>query len=145
MQQRSAIRRRVMVPLVVASTVGLMTACASTPQRTQLYYWDEAYPASVYQYTKQEADATEHVSKLEQVKLNADNANRQLPPGFLAHLALLHTQLGNEAVSRDYLMQEARLYPEAQHFVQFLITQPQATAQPAGRGASTSQTQGATP
>ncbi len=107
----------------------LMSACASPP--SSLYDWG-AYPQAMAIHLRESGgDAARQASLLEEQLQKAAGAARAAPPGLHAHLALLYTQLGNEALAVRHLQAEKALYPEGAAYMDFLlknVRQPAAKA-----------------
>jgi hypothetical protein len=104
--------------LLVLAAV-LITGCASKP--TTLYDWG-AYPQALAVHLRESGgDAARQASLLEDQLQRAAGAARAAPPGLHAHLALLHTQLGNEALALRHLQAEKALYPESAAYMDFLL------------------------
>jgi hypothetical protein len=104
--------------LLVLAAV-LITGCASPP--TTLYDWG-AYPQALAVHLRESGgDAARQASLLEGQLQRAAGAARAAPPGLHAHLALLHTQLGNEALALRHLQAEKALYPESAAYMDFLL------------------------
>jgi len=86
-----------------------------------LYDWG-AYPQALALHLKQSGgDAARQASRLEEQLQRAGGAACAAPPGLHAHLALLHAQLGNEALALRHLQAEKALYPEAAPYMDFLL------------------------
>jgi hypothetical protein len=97
----------------------LSTGCATA--LPALYDWG-AYPqALAVQLRQSGGDAASQASRLEEQLQRAGGAARAAPPGLHAHLALPHTQLGNEALALRHLQAEKALYPEAAPYMDFLL------------------------
>ncbi len=104
--------------LLVLAAV-LITGCASQP--TTLYDWG-AYPqALALQLRQAGGDAARQAALLEDHLQRGAGAARAAPPGLHAHLALLHTQLGNEALALRHLEAEKSLYPESAAYMDHLL------------------------
>lgn len=97
----------------------LIAGCASPP--ATLYDWG-AYPQALALHLRQSGgDAARQAALLEDQLQRAAGAARAAPPGLHAHLALLHTQLGNEAIALRHLAAEKALYPESAAYMDFLM------------------------
>jgi hypothetical protein len=105
--------------LVLVAAVG--AGCATTPHT--LYDWG-TYPQALMVHLRESGgDAARQVSRLEEQLQRGAGAARAAPPGLHAHLALLHTQLGNEAQALRHLQAEKALYPESAAYIDFLLRQ----------------------
>jgi hypothetical protein len=110
------------VCLVTALTAG----CATTP--ATLYDWG-IYPEALAAHIKESGgDAARQASRLEDQLQRAAGTARGAPPGLHAHLALLHTHLGNEATALRHLQAEKARYPESATYMDFLIRNARRTA-----------------
>jgi hypothetical protein len=104
---------------LLAMAAVLSTGCATPP--ATLYDWG-TYPQALALHLRQSGgDAARQASWLEEQLQRAAGAARAAPPGLHAHLALLHTQLGNEALALRHLQAEKALYPEAGPYMDFLL------------------------
>jgi hypothetical protein len=105
--------------LLALAVAVLMSACASPP--SSLYDWG-AYPQALAVHLRESGgDAARQASLLEEQLQKAAGAARAAPPGLHAHLALLYTQLGNEALAVRHLQAEKALYPEGAAYMDFLL------------------------
>jgi len=107
--------------LASAATL-LISGCADDSPR-QLYYWDDAYTGSVYEYLSEEGDAGAQIAALEESLQKAYQRAAKAPPGLHAHLGLLYLSQGNGAKFKAYVEKEAQLYPESRDYAMFLLNQ----------------------
>lgn len=97
-----------------------------------LYQWD-GYQAALYEHLKSNGgDPGAQIAKLEaQLQKNAAMGAAN-PPGLRAHLALLHSRMGNDDAARQHLQAEKAQFPESSAYVDFLLktrgAQPAAAA-----------------
>lgn len=104
---------------LLAMAAVLSAGCATPP--ATLYDWG-TYPQALALHLRQSGgDAARQASQLEEQLQRAGGVARAAPPGLHAHLALLHTQLGNEALALRHLQAEKALYPEAAPYMDFLM------------------------
>jgi len=104
--------------LTVLATA-LITGCATPP--STLYDWG-TYPQALAVHLRQAGgDAARQASLLEEHLQRTAGASRASPPGLHAHLALLYTQLGNEALAVRHLQTEKSLYPESAAYMDMLL------------------------
>jgi hypothetical protein len=97
----------------------LITGCATPP--STLYDWG-TYPQALAVHLRQAGgDAARQASLLEEHLQRSAGAARAAPPGLHAHLALLYTQLGNEALAVRHLQMEKTLYPESAAYMDLLL------------------------
>lgn len=104
---------------VAAFAVLLLVGCAQ--QRKPMYQW-EGYQRQVYEYLK--GDGTGHAEQLGVMQAQAEKvraSGQALPPGFRAHLGMLHLQLGNLDEARRGFEAEKTAFPEATPYMDFLL------------------------
>lgn len=110
---------RPLTRLLAAGLVGLLGACAQAPK--PLYHW-EGYQRGVYEFLK--GDGITADEQLTQMLAQAEKARGQgaaLPPGFRAHVGLLQLQAGRVDEARDSFIAEKTAFPEATHYMNFLL------------------------
>lgn len=111
--------RRSATWLLGAAVVALLAACVQAPK--PLYHW-EGYQRGVYEFLK--GDGIGADEQLTQMLAQADKARGRdaaLPPGFRAHLGLLQLQSGRVDEARDSFIAEKTAFPEASHYMDFLL------------------------
>ena len=110
--------RRVCRASVVAIACGL-AACAAPPKT--IYQWGD-YQGALYEYLRGNgADPGAQIARLEaEVEKNAATAKAS-PPGLHGHLALLYSQLGDDANAIRHLQAERALFPESAAYIDFLL------------------------
>lgn len=59
---------------------------------------------------------------MESMRLTYIAQNKVPPPGFYAHLGLLHEKRGNFEEMNSCFQNEMRLYSESEHFMNFLLS-----------------------
>ncbi|MDR7296887.1 hypothetical protein J2X16_002234 [Pelomonas aquatica] len=116
--------------LALVATVALV-GCAQ-PGPKPLYQWDGYQPA-VYQYLKSNgSEPGAQIPVLEaQIEKNRA-AGVASPPGMHAHLALLHSKMGDDVAARRHLEAERAQFPESAAYVDFLL---KTTTKDAGKSA----------
>ncbi len=105
----------------------LLAGCAKPP--ATLYEWD-GYQRQVYEYLN--GDGKPQAEQLTVLQAQAEKARaggRALPPGFRAHLGLLHIQMGSLDEARQMLEAEKLAFPESSPYMDFLLQRM--SAQPA--------------
>lgn len=95
--------------LIVTAAL-LLTACASGPQKK--YEWG-TYEQSLYDYYKTPADLTALVSSVETTIVNAEKANRPVPPGLYAEYGFLLLQQGKSKDAVGFFDKEKARWPES--------------------------------
>lgn len=100
-------------------SVLLIAGCAKPP--ATLYQWD-GYQRLVYEYLN--GDGRPQPQQLDELQAQAEQARaggRALPPGFRAHLGLLHIQQGSLDQARQMLEAEKAAFPESTPYMDFLL------------------------
>jgi len=120
--------RRAVVAALALSTAA-MAGCV-TPQRS-LYYWGDYQPV-VYSHFKGDAAEAQQV-RLEKLAHEAQSRGQPVPPGFNAHLGLLHLNTGQLDQARAAFEAEAALFPESRPYMNFLLSKFAAQAVGAAR------------
>lgn len=100
--------------LLIATTVG----CAS--KTNTLYQWQD-YEPQVYQYLTHDSAPEAQIESLEKGLVQANAQNRQVPPGYHAHLGMLYGQIGKTDQMVQQFKTEQVLYPESAQYMQFLL------------------------
>lgn len=96
----------------------LAGGCASKPT---LYYWG-SYQPQVYAYLRaQDGDHAAEIIALQKTLEEARAANKALPPGFHAHLGMLHIAEGKPELARQAFETEKALFPESAGFMDFML------------------------
>ncbi|MDR0314290.1 MAG: DUF4810 domain-containing protein [Treponema sp.] len=105
-----------LIILTLVITVCL-SGCASNKQ---IYYWGN-YETLIYAYLKGESPGSQLLS-LERDRGRIEADGKKAPPGFYAHIGLLHMELGNIAEAILCFETEKYLFPEAATYMDFLLT-----------------------
>ncbi|WP_229443554.1 DUF4810 domain-containing protein [Massilia psychrophila] len=99
--------------------IGSLVGCAHAP--APMYQWD-AYQRNVYQFLKHEdANPGEQIRLMQAQIERAKIAGTRLPPGFRAHIAMLHLQLGQYEDAQQQFKAEKAAFPESSHYMEFLM------------------------
>ena len=104
---------------IVAVACVLLAGCAA-PQKP-LYHW-EGYQRQVYEYLKN--DGTAPAEQLAAMQAQAEKARATgsvLPPGFRAHLAMVHLRLGHGQEARELIEAEKIAFPESAQYMDFVL------------------------
>ncbi len=86
-----------------------------------LYNWGQ-FPKQQYQYLSREG-----FSPLQQIQAMQEHMDRTqseqlaLPPGFRAHLGILHLQAGNPQVAKAMWLAEKAAFPESAVYIDTLL------------------------
>jgi hypothetical protein len=108
-------RTAAMLVVVAAALAG----CAAGPK--PLYHW-EGYQRQVYEFLKGDGTApTEQMTVMQAQAEKARAAGAALPPGFRAHLGLLHIRLGRYDEARQMLEAEKAAFPESSTYMDFVL------------------------
>lgn len=105
---------------LILLTISLFMGGCAVKKDENIYYWDNAYSSSVYEYLNQEGDANKQISDLENLIQTAYEKGKKVPPGTHAHLGLLYSNLGNISKSTYHLDKEMELFPESKAYISFL-------------------------
>jgi hypothetical protein len=124
---RAAMFRRLAAATVLLTLVG----CAA--QLKPLYSWEK--------FARQQYDTLlrEGVSPLDQIasmNAHAEAARAKqdsLPPGFRAHLGMLHLSIGNANAARDFWMAEKAAFPESSQYMDALLKKIQGSDKSASK------------
>ena len=96
-----------------------LSGCASKPR--SLYYWGN-YQPELYGYLKGDSKGhKEQIGSLEEPLQKARSQDMHLPPGYYAHVGLLHLEDGNLDEFKKFLEIEKELFPESAEYVGFLL------------------------
>ncbi|MEM9380494.1 MAG: DUF4810 domain-containing protein [Planctomycetota bacterium] len=97
-------------------------ALAGCGQSTSLYVWGP-YQDSVWKSTYGEGvtDVGADIDALNATVERAIASGKQPPPGMHAHIGMLYSQRGELDTALAAFEAEKELYPEAEHFMDFLI------------------------
>jgi hypothetical protein len=109
----------VSVPWAAAVVLALLSGCAQPPKT--LYFW-ENFPRQQYAALLREGTGLdEQIRVMEAHAEKARAANAALPPGFRAHLGLLHLSSGNSAAARQMWQAEKLAFPESSPYMDKLL------------------------
>jgi hypothetical protein len=107
------------VKLLAAAAIVSLTGCATAPK--PLYHW-EGYQRLVYEHLKGEgSNPNEQLAALQAQAEKARAAGAALPPGFRAHVAMLHLQLGRHDEAQQMIEAEKAAFPESTQFMDFVL------------------------
>lgn len=110
--------------VALLGVISVASGCATrAPQ--PLYQWG-SYQAQVYAYMKGDGSPLEQYEALQKDMQEAQAKGKSLPPGFLAHMALLEMKLGQDALATTHLEQEKAMFPESAAYVDWLLKQKHA-------------------
>lgn len=106
-------------PGVVVLLAATLTGCVQPPK--QLYMW-EAFPKQQYDALLRESmNASEQIATMELHVEKARAAGTSLPPGFRAHLGMLHLSAGNAEQARTLWQAEKAAFPESSAYIDRLL------------------------
>lgn len=122
MMYQSAIRPFGLATLTLSAV--LVSGCANRP--APLYAWG-SYQTQVYAHFKaQKTSPQEQLLALEKDLELAAAKGATPPPGFHAHMGLLHLSLGQDGQAAQAFLTEKRLFPESAAYVDFLMNKNKA-------------------
>jgi tetratricopeptide repeat protein len=113
----------------MASKIGLaslgalalvIAGCSNASGPRSLYYWDGTYSSSLYSYLNEDGDATEQISRLENLVQNSTQRGYKVAPGLYAHLGLLYLNNGNLGVANANFDKEVQNFPESREYINFI-------------------------
>jgi hypothetical protein len=105
--------------LAVAVALLALVGCAS---RSPLLYSWESFPRLQYDILLREGASP--LAQIAAMNAHAESAkakNVALPPGFRAHLGMLHLSVGNADAARDLWSAEKVAFPESAHYMNSLL------------------------
>jgi hypothetical protein len=109
---------KIQILFVITLNALIISACASPPE--PLYSWGN-YETQVYAFLNRESSPHEQLGVLELELQLILTSGKRVPPGFFAHLGMLHTETGNHAGAIAYFMEEKALFPESAVFMDFIL------------------------
>ena len=98
----------------------LLVGCGNAGGPRSLYYWDGTYSSSLYSYLNEDGDATEQISRLENLVQTSTQRGYKVAPGLYAHLGLLYLNNGNLGVANANFDKEVENFPESKEFINFI-------------------------
>ena len=98
----------------------LLAGCGNAGGPRSLYYWDGTYSSSLYSYLSEDGDATEQISRLENLVQTSTQRGYKVAPGLYAHLGLLYLNNGNLGVANANFDKEVENFPESREFINFI-------------------------
>ena len=106
----------------------VLVGCVQAPK--QLYVW-ETFPRQQYEaLLRPGATSESQIVTLEAHAEKARATNGALPPGFRAHLGMLHLASGNAAAARQMWQAEKLAFPESAPYIDTLLKRLERAAQP---------------
>ena len=98
----------------------LLAGCGNAGGPRSLYYWDGTYSSSLYSYLNEDGDATEQISRLENLVQISTQKGYKIAPGVYAHLGLLYLNNGNLGAANANFDKEAQNFPESREYINFI-------------------------
>ena len=98
----------------------LLAGCGNAGGPRSLYYWDGTYSSSLYSYLNEDGDATEQISRLENLVQLSTQKGYKVAPGLYAHLGLLYLNNGNLGAANANFDKEVQNFPESKEFINFI-------------------------
>lgn len=95
-----------------------LAACAGPPT---LYQWGP-YESQLYSHFKSESPQAQ-IDVMEKHAQIVRDSGKSLPPGYMAHLAVLYGQVGRDADQMSALQKEKDNFPESKNYIDRLIGQ----------------------
>ena len=91
----------------------LLAGCGNAGGPRSLYYWNGTYSKALYTYLNEEGDATEQISRLENLVQISTQKGYKVAPGLYAHLGLLYLNNGNLGGANANFDKEVENFPES--------------------------------
>ena len=98
----------------------LLAGCGNAGGPRSLYYWDGTYSSSLYSYLNEDGDATEQISRLENLVQTSTQRGYKVAPGLYAHLGLLYLNNENLGAANANFDKEVENFPESKEFINFI-------------------------
>ena len=98
----------------------MLAGCGNAGGPRSLYYWDGTYSSSLYSYLNEDGDATEQISRLENLVQTSTQRGYKVAPGLYAHLGLLYLNNGNLGAANANFDKEVQNFPESKEFINFI-------------------------
>ena len=98
----------------------LLAGCGNAGGPRSLYYWNGTYSSSLYGYLNEDGDATEQISRLENLVQTSTQRGYKVAPGLYAHLGLLYLNNGNLGAANANFDKEVQNFPESKEFINFI-------------------------
>ncbi len=98
----------------------LLAGCGNASGPRSLYYWDGTYSSSLYSYLNEDGDATEQISRLENLVQISTQRGYKVAPGLYAHLGLLYLNNGNLGAANANFDKEVENFPESREYINFI-------------------------
>jgi hypothetical protein len=118
-----------MARLACGASLVVLAGCAAKGQAS-LYLW-ETFPRQQYQaLLRDNFSPAEQISLLEAQAEKARGAQAALPPGFRAHLGMLHLSVGNADRARELWQAEKATFPESSAYMDQLLKRLDPLAKP---------------
>ncbi|MGN1392826.1 MAG: DUF4810 domain-containing protein [Succinivibrionaceae bacterium] len=95
-----------------------VTGCATTDN---LYSHDSSYTEAMYMYLKNDPDIEKQKDLMNEYFDSAESSGKKVAPGAYAHYGLLCSKEGNDAETLKYFELEKKNFPEASHYIDFLL------------------------
>lgn len=117
--------------LATAFALAVLAGCATPP--APLYSW-ESFPRQQYNVLLREgASPLDQIAAMNAHAEKARAKNASLPPGFRAHLGLLHLNVGNADMARDFWRAEKSAFPESSLYMDSLLRKLDDPVKPASK------------
>ena len=108
---------RILVTCLVSLLLG---ACATQPAQKPMYYWG-SYQEQVYGHLNGKTAPEEQIAALQADAEKARAEGLALPPGYRAHLGMMHAASGRLDQAPLYFAEEKEFFPESAGFMDFLL------------------------
>lgn len=106
--------------IALAACISLLTGCANTKE-PPLYGW-RGYEKNLDAYFRADkSGADEQLKAMQDDQKVLQAEGKALPPGYQAHMGLLHGRKGDLESFRNQLEAEKQQFPESAGFMDFLM------------------------
>ena len=112
----------------VFAVTALVVVAGCAHNEPPLYMW-ENFPRQQYEALNRDGGSTEEqIQKMEAHAEKAKAGNAALPPGFRAHLGMLHLSVGSADKAREFWVAEKSAFPESAPYMDQLLKRLDPTA-----------------
>lgn len=108
-----------MVYATGAALACLLAGCA-TPS-VPLYSWETFSRLQYETLLREGGSPLTQIDAMNAHAAKAKSMNAALPPGFRAHLGMLHLSVGNADAARDHWLAEKAVFPESATYIDSLL------------------------
>src|SRR5574344_581651 len=115
--------------ILLLSTIVFTSGCTVTETP---FCKDQDYALAMYNYLQDDPNIDEQVDLMNSYFQTCEANGKVAAPGSYAHMGLLASKQGNNSLAFDYFNKEKQHFPEATHYMDFLMKHKQATSAKTG-------------